>query len=429
MSEWESFDDNLPNVSIRDLEINLEDSKIIAGTFGRGVWQTDIPVEIPSIDLKFISVQNVNSTIQCGGSLSPQITVSNKGENSIYSVDIVYNYNGTPQNYTWNGSIEPNELQNIDLPLITENEKGAYNLIITTTTTNDAYNDNNQGSTRFYINDSGSVGEVNTFESLSSNLLSYTEDLITSQWQKGIRIGGTLSSGSNNVYTTNLSGNHPDAIKAYLISQCYDFTQITNPVGRFKMAFDLELNWDVVYVQYSTDFGQTWNVLGVEGPGWYNSSRTNVLSGASNDCQNCPGAQWTGTDLDLKEYVYPLNSLVGNTNVIFRIVFQSDEAVNQQGVVIDDFVIEGTLASEQFEMKNIAIYPNPSKGVFNVSMGTIMPKTVTVYDLTGKIVYSKSEFQNNPSQFLLDLTSISSGIYFVKITSDNQSVTKRIIKN
>ena len=80
-------------------------------------------------------------------------------------------------------------------------------------------------------------------------------------------------------------------------------------------------------------------------------------------------------------------------------------------------------------MSNIAIYPNPSKGIFNVSMGTIIPKTVDVYDLTGKIVYSKSEFQNNPSQFLLDLSSISSGIYFVKISSDNQSITKRIIKN
>ena len=429
MSGWESFDNNLPNVSVRDLEINLEDSKIIAGTFGRGVWQTDIPVEIPSIDLKFISVQNVNSTIQCGGSFSPQITVKNKGENPIYSVDIVYDYNGTPRTYTWNGNIEPNGLQNIDLPLITENEKGAYNLIISTSTTNDAFGDNNQGSTRFYINDSGSVGVVNTFESPSSNLLSYTEDLITSQWQKGVRTGGTLPSGSNNVYTTNLSGNHPDAIKAYLISQCYDFTQITNPVIRFKMAFDLEINWDVVYVQYSTDFGQTWNVLGIEGPSWYNSSRTNVISGASNDCQNCPGSQWTGTDLDLKEYFYPLNSLVGNANVIFRIVFQSDEAVNQQGVVIDDFVVEGTLANEQFEIKNIAIYPNPSKGFFNISMGTIEPKTVTVYDLTGKNVYSISEFQNNPSQFVLDLTSISSGIYFVKIACDNQSVTKRIIKN
>ena len=429
MATWASFDDNLPNVSVRDLEINLEDSKIIAGTFGRGVWQCNIPVEIPTTDVKLVSIQNVNPTVRCGGSFSPQVTVRNNGSNSISSVNVVYNYNGTPQNYTWNGNIVSNETQNIDLPIITENAKGAYNLVITTSTTNDAYADNNQNSVLFYINDAGTPGVVNTFESTTSNLLTYTEGLITSQWQKGVRTGGTLARGSGNVYTTSLSGNHPDATKAYLISQCYDFSNITNPVIRFKMAFDLEINWDVVYVQYSTNFGQTWTVLGVEGANWYNSSRTNALSGASDDCQNCPGAQWTGTDIALKEYTHPLNLLVGNANVIFRIVFQSDEGVNQQGVVIDDFVVEGTLANEQFEMNNIAIYPNPSKGIFNVSMGTITPKNIEVYDLTGKIVYSKSEFQNNPSQFLLDLSSISSGIYFVRIASDNQSTTKRIIKN
>jgi hypothetical protein len=80
-------------------------------------------------------------------------------------------------------------------------------------------------------------------------------------------------------------------------------------------------------------------------------------------------------------------------------------------------------------MENIAIYPNPTEGIFNVSVGEITPKTILVYDLIGKIVCTKTEFQNNQSTISLDLSNASNGIYFVKIISENKNVTRRIIKN
>jgi hypothetical protein len=90
---------------------------------------------------------------------------------------------------------------------------------------------------------------------------------------------------------------------------------------------------------------------------------------------------------------------------------------------------QSSLANEPFEMENIAIHPNPSKGIFNVSLGTITPKAILVYDIIGKIVYSKSEFENNQSNTLFDISEVSAGVYFVKIISENKSVTRRIIKN
>ena len=80
-------------------------------------------------------------------------------------------------------------------------------------------------------------------------------------------------------------------------------------------------------------------------------------------------------------------------------------------------------------MENIAIYPNPSEGIFNIAMGTINPKTILVYDIIGKIVYSKSEFETNQSNVAFDISDVSAGVYFVKIISENKSVTRKIIKN
>ena len=37
-TEWRTFNTNLPNVIINELEINQSNGKIYAGTYGRGLW-------------------------------------------------------------------------------------------------------------------------------------------------------------------------------------------------------------------------------------------------------------------------------------------------------------------------------------------------------------------------------------------------------
>ena len=439
MIQWEPFDKNLPNVSVTDLEINLEDNVIIAATYGRGVWQCAIPFETPTTDIKFISIQNPTLNISCGNNVSPEITVKNSGKSVITSVNITYDYNGVLKNYTWNGNIASLSSQNITLPSFVVASKAPYTLNVSTTVASDANPENNKGLTVFYINDTGTLGNLNTFETVASELLtdpstSSCAANSNSLWKRAINTNGVLATPGNNVYTTNTTGKYPDKTKASLYSQCYDLTSAVNPMIKFKMGFALEENWDIVYVQYSTNMGQNWSVLGTMGANWYNSDRTNASSGTADDCQNCPGAQWTGgTGASavpaLTDYFYSLNSLIGQPNVIFRIVFESDDATSDLGVTIDNFIIDGTLSNQDFELKNIAIYPNPSTGLFTVSTGNKAIDKVAVYDVSGKVVLSANNFSNANSQTILDMKNVSGGIYFVKISSEGQSIVKRIIKN
>jgi hypothetical protein len=428
MTSWQPFDVNLPNVSVTDLEINLEDGKLIAATYGRGVWQTNIPIQIPANDIKLLTIISPGLNINCTPNVMPQIEVKNNGTNTISSVTVSYSIDGgTINNFVWNGTILTNTNRIIDLPVATI-AKGVHTLNVTTSVSSDADSNNNSGSTTFYINDSGTIGQVNPFTTTTTELISYNEGGQVSQWVRGIRTAGIMSSSGNTVYTTNLTGNYPDMIKSYLVSQCYNLSNVINPQISFAMKYDLEENWDIVYVQYSTNFGATWNVLGNMATNWYNSDRTNSSSGAANDCQNCPGAQWTGTSTVLNTYTYPLNSLNTESNIIFRLVFHSDESVTKAGVNIDDFVISGTLSSENFELNNVFVYPNPSNGIFNISLGNLQPTGIEVYDLTGKIVYSKKEITISNFETNIDLTQVTQGIYFVKIIENNQSTVKRIIK-
>lgn len=425
MTTWEPFDTNLPNVSVTDLEINIEDSKLIAATYGRGIWQTDIPIQIPNDDIKFVEILSPTNEINCNGSIIPEILVENNGINTISAVTITYIVDGSSNTFNWNGSILPNEFANITLPSISLS-RGTHNLKITSTIMNDAYSDNNSDLVSFYVNDNGTIGQINPFTNASDELISYTENSSTPQWVRGIKVSGALSSAGDSVYTTNLTGNYPDSTKAYLISQCYNLNDVANPQIQFTMKYDLENNWDIAYVEYSTNLGQTWNVLGQMGSNWYNSNRTPQTTGS--DCVNCVGAQWTGTNTTLTTYNYPLNAFSNEQNIVFRIVFHSDGYVNGLGVNIDDFVINGVLSNEKFELNNIFIYPNPSNNIFNISLGDIQPSSIDVYDLTGKIVYSNKNILISSNETALNLSQISTGIYFVKINADNQSIVKRIIK-
>ena len=42
MSDWMPFNDGLPNVIVKELEIHYDEGTISAATFGRGVWKSDL---------------------------------------------------------------------------------------------------------------------------------------------------------------------------------------------------------------------------------------------------------------------------------------------------------------------------------------------------------------------------------------------------
>lgn len=423
MTTWEPFDSNLPNVSVRDLEINLEDAKIIAATYGRGIWQSDILVQVPATDVKFISIINPTLNINCSSTVNPQIVVKNSGLNALTSLTINYTVDATPYVFIWSGNIAATQNQTIDLPAITTSI-GTHNLNFIVTTIGDTYSDNNTGSTTFYTNNIGVSNVVNTFTNTSNELIVMSEG---AGWVRGNRIGDALQTSGNTAYLTNLSGNYSNSSRSNLISQCYNLSTITNPEISFKMAFDMELNWDLAYVEYSTNLGASWNVLGTMGTNWYNSDRTPTTSGA--DCFNCVGAQWTGTNTTFNTYSYGLSAIGSETNVIFRIVFVADTSVNKLGVKVDDFVINGVLSAQSFQANQVVVFPNPSKGIFNMAFGNLNPNKIEVYDISGKLILltNNTEIANN--QATIDLSKSSNGIYFIKITTENTTFTKRIIKN
>ena len=356
LTDWENYFTNLPSVAVSDLEISLEKDKetLVASTYGRGVWQSPLPVEIQNDDIAILSVTPDFTDVVCG-SVAPSVTVENNGLNDITEIQFTYSAGGGSENqFTYTGLISPDAQETIDLPAISEQVPfGQVNLNISVSIAGETQLDDNTSSTFYYQNAFANGDQLFDFEEGNTTLLSQVDDVNDAPlWEQGVPSGSILNTASSGtqVFGTNLDGNHPDETKAYLVSGCYEMANIVAPVLKFDMAYDLEQDFDIVYVEYSLDDGVTWQLLGTTNsqPNWYTSDRTFASSGG-NDCQNCPGGQWTGTDGTMREYAYDFvaNANLGETDLtnepkaVFRIVFHSDPLENQEGAIVDDFIVTG----------------------------------------------------------------------------------------
>ena len=87
---------------------------------------------------------------------------------------------------------------------------------------------------------------------------------------------------------------------------------------------------------------------------------------------------------------------------------------------------DATLSNISFESKNSAlIYPNPFNNEFFLELGTADNAKIEVFENTGKILIQKSV---NKIINSIDTSSLKTGIYFVKVNSDEGVVTKKVIK-
>ncbi|MBT8271119.1 MAG: T9SS type A sorting domain-containing protein, partial [Bacteroidia bacterium] len=428
LNDWEVFENNLPNSPVRDLAINVVDEVIVAGTYGRGIWISPLQsTQLASDDVKLVSINNpVSNNFACGD-ITPQIQVKNNGQNIINQIDVTYNIDGgADNNFTWNGSLNSEQTAFIDLPTITL-DKGEHDLDVSVTIANDTFTTNNDGSKSFFVNDTGVAQLVNTFETPEEELITYNDGSTGILFERGVPNGAALNTAvsGTQVYGTNLDNNYPNNTKAYLFSQCYNLSNIVGPVLKFHMAFEIEFDWDLAYVEYTTNGGQSWSLLGTANdPNWYNSSRF-AGDGIANDCYNCVGGQWTGTNTTMTEYSYDLSPISTEAEVIFRIVFHSDQAIVEEGIIVDDFYVDGTLSTEEFSLGQIGVFPNPSSGIFNLRTSNIGSYDYRVTDITGKVVLRNNNVQQQDHQ--LDMNGFASGMYFLNLVSDGRVLTKKLI--
>lgn len=462
MDGWELYGENLPNTAVSDIELSIDDALIVVSTYGRGIFSSPILVEKAATDIGISNLTTPLSKIFLPGEATLTALLTNEGSESLSDASVTLSLNSidqSPQSFELN--LAPEASSTIDLGAVPETITGIVNAKANAGTTNDAWSDNNLASHKFLINNKDSFESTYTLldqETTATSLTPYDPLYGTGSWEKALVSNKFSVTEDSNVWMTNAAGNYPDMERSYLLSPYYDLSVLENPALRFDMAFNLETYWDLVYVEYSTDQGLNWQVLGSKNstPNWYNSDRT--VNTAGNDCYNCVGAQWTGEDdafatMTTYQYDFIANAsrdqvdLSQEKQLLFRLVFESDQSVNAKGVAIDNFemvdlnyqappveeepetpVDPGTEETLEIPSTAFAVTvtdascPQTETGIIEATLQDAAPAgsyTATLQTLGSVVVLSQALTPN--AQF----SELSAGTYTLCITTDQSSSFKR----
>ena len=187
------------------------------------------------------------------------------------------------------------------------------------------------------------------------------------------------------------------AYNDWLVSPAYNTTGLSAPT----LSYWEHLNWSADAqahnVYYSTDYAgdattATWNLL------------TDVIGADAEDT-------WTQRSF----------ALPSADNVV--VSFQYNATYGADWNIDDVCIQEDTLSTVDATVLDMRIYPNPSNGSF-VTIQTPVNgvKYVEVFDITGKRLMNTSLSANT-----LDVSSMSAGMYLVKVTIEGQSKTSKLI--
>ncbi|PQJ76307.1 hypothetical protein BTO16_10320 [Polaribacter glomeratus] len=218
------------------------------------------------------------------------------------------------------------------------------------------------------------------------------------------------------------NGNHNIAYDPFIMRG----VQIKQPFKNGNNENTLELNFPtsgfrdvkLSFAIFSNGAAQTVLVDYWNGSSWSNANLTNPNLSISDAYA-------------IKEFDFSNVTIAdNNANFKVRIRFNGTNMTieDNKQVFINNIAVEGvdtTLSSDSFtQLQNLKVYPNPTSGDVKIQSNQIIDK-VLIYNVFGKLVYKDSPKFSN---IQLSMENLSSGVYVLKVFSNNATITKKIIK-
>ena len=175
---------------------------------------------------------------------------------------------------------------------------------------------------------------------------------------------------------------------------------------------------DTLELQITTDCNQTFTTIWKK---WGTDLQT--ISNPNNGT----GAEFTPHSNDWASAKIFLSPMVGNSDFQVNFVAKSNQ---QNNLYIDNINIYGKVVPPLLKEQGYLFYPSPFKRQF-VIRNYEVPTSLTsasIYNSVGQLVWIKKFNGNAYTEMTVDLGSLASGVYIVKLQYTNKTVVDRILK-
>lgn len=206
-----------------------------------------------------------------------------------------------------------------------------------------------------------------------------------------------------------------------IVSPAYDMRYMSQSTLTFKYACatiaasEAQLT-EVLRVYTSIDCGKTWTLRKS-----FTKAELANNGGMFEDFVPKSTEQWaTGT--------VNITNVQGQSRAMFKFEYTASDYSNN--IYLDDISVEGTLSidSPGEEAAYIEVYPNPASDVLNVSLLQASgDEQVEMYNMNGQRVW-EGTIENGSTLLTIDMKPFAKGLYLVRVTGDNYTVTKKIVK-
>jgi len=220
----------------------------------------------------------------------------------------------------------------------------------------------------------------------------------------------------------------PPGRRDRMISPALDFSGMEHPVLSFDHAYATRYSStsDSLIIYVSGDCGANWTRVfqaGEKGQGTFATTPKTTTLYVPTIVDDWCGIGW-GSNC----YSIDLSAWANQTGI--KVAFESYNRYSNNLYIDNISVTEAVGVIQPATSGGIAIYPNPTRGFVTITSDNPMGNTtISIVDMAGVTRFRKFIDNAHVLHETLDLTNLSSGLYFVKISSQETNVMRKLVIN